>query len=343
MRLLNERLHARILDKKKKLDSLRPLPASVVESIYRSMQVEYTYNSNAIEGNTLTLNETKIVIEDGITVGNKPLREVQEIKNHPEAIKFIEAISDGRELTEQDILTVHQIVLKEVIQEVGRYRTGIVAISGSTFQPPPPYEVPFQMQEMIVWYNRNSDELSPIELATWLHHRFVQIHPFRDGNGRVSRLLMNLALLRYGYPMAILLRVDRKKYYKALQNADNGNLAPLANFVASAVEQSLDTYLRAIDPNAEPLVSIAEASRGTPFSQEYVSLLARTRRIPARKIGKNWMVTRSNVREYIEQRNSRNHHADTDSNGNAKANSNPDPDSNPNPNLNSATQSTTSA
>lgn len=301
MRLLRLQLYERILENKKKLDDLRPLPASVTQKISQQMRVEYTYNSNAIEGNTLTLNETKIVIEDGITVGGKPLREIQEIKNHPEAIKYIEDVSKSSELKEHQILTIHQIVMKDVVEEAGRYRTGNVTISGSTYMPPPPYEIPFHIQAMIEKYDRNIDELSPIELATWLHHRFVQIHPFRDGNGRVARLLMNLTLLRHGYPMAVILRVDRKKYYEALQKADKGNLAPLANFIASSVEQSLDTYLRAIDPNAEPLISISEASKGTPFSSEYLSLLARTRRIPARKIGKNWMVTRSIVRQYIDR------------------------------------------
>jgi cell filamentation protein, protein adenylyltransferase len=299
---LNRRVYVRILAKKKKLDAARPLPPSVAAQIARTMRVEYTYNSNAIEGNTLTLNETKIVIEDGITVGGKPLREIQEVKNHPEAIGYVEEVGNSKELIEQQILTIHQIIMKDVVEDAGRYRTGMVTISGSNYMPPPPHDIPFQMQDMIGRYNRNIEELSPIELAAWLHHRFVQIHPFRDGNGRVARLLMNLTLLRHGYPMAVIRKVDRKKYYDALQKADNGKLAPLSNFIASSVEQSLDDYLRAIDPNAEPLISIREASKGTRFSQEYLSLLVRTRRIPARKIGKNWMVTRKDVREYAKRR-----------------------------------------
>lgn len=305
MSILSSRLHSRILEKKKKLDALRPLPPDAVRNISQQMQVEYIYNSNAIEGNTLTLRETKIVLEDGITVGGKPLREVQEIKNHPDAMRYIEKMSENVELKEEHILTLHQIIMKDVADEVGRYRTGIVTISGTDYMPPAAYEIPFQIGEMIQRYNHNPDEFVPIELAAWVHHRFVQIHPFRDGNGRVARLIMNLTLLRSGYPIAIIQRVDRKKYYDTLLKADKGNLAPFTDFIASTVEQTLDTYLRAIDPYAEPLLSISDASQGTPFSSEYLSLLARTRRIPAKKVGKKWMVTRKAVQEYVGQRNAK--------------------------------------
>jgi excisionase family DNA binding protein len=116
---------------------------------------------------------------------------------------------------------------------------------------------------------------------------------------------MNLTLIQHGYPIAILQKVDRKKYYDSLQKADKGNLAPLSNLIGSAVEQSLDTYLRAIDPKAEPLITIAEASKNTTFSPEYLGLLARKRRIPARKVGKNWMITRNAVREYMQEQRTR--------------------------------------
>jgi len=269
------------------------------------MQVEYIYNSNAIEGNTLSLRETQLILEEGITVGGKPLREILEVRNHPGAIDFIEKVATSGELKEEQILSIHQIIVKDIIEDAGRYRTGEVRITGTDYIPSPAYDIPFHIRDMIKTYNRNPDELAPIELAAWLHHRLVQIHPFHDGNGRVARLLMNLTLLHYGYPMTVILRVDRKKYYDTLRKADKGNLAPFANFIASAVEQTIDTYLRAIDPAADPLLPVSEASRGTPFSPEYLSLLARTRRIPAIKIGRKWMVPRSAVQAYIAQQRER--------------------------------------
>lgn len=303
MGLLTERLHKRILQKKKKLDDLRPLPSTVVRKLRGQMQIEYIYNSNAIEGNTLTLRETQLVLEEGITVGGKPLREIMEVRNHPEAIEFIENVAKSNELKEEYILTVHQIIMKNSIEDAGRYRTREVRIAGTNYMPPPAYEVPFEIRGMIEKYNRNPDEFVPIELAAWVHHKLVQIHPFHDGNGRVARLLSNLTLLHFGYPMTVILRVDRKRYYDTLRKADKENLAQFANFIASAVEQALDTYLRAIDPAQDPLIPISEASKGTPYSPEYLSLLARTRRIPATKIGKKWLVSKSAIQEYISQQN----------------------------------------
>jgi excisionase family DNA binding protein len=142
---------------------------------------------------------------------------------------------------------------------------------------------------------------SIVRLAALTHHQLVYIHPFTDGNGRVARLLMNLILLRYGYPIALILRVDRKKYLDSLGKADAGNLAPFANFIAANVEQSLDTYLRAMNPEQDPLLTISEACKGTRFSPEYISLLARTRRLPALKIGRKWMISKSTLREYMNE------------------------------------------
>ncbi len=290
MRLLNERIYGRLLEKKRRLDNSRPLPPSVVRKIQERLQVEYIYNSNAIEGNTLTLRETQLILEEGITVGGKPLREILEAKNHPEALKYMEDVAKSNDLKEEKILDLHQILMRNIQTDAGRYRTGEVRITGTDFIPPPSYDVPFEMQRMVQECNRNPNELVPIELAAWVHHRLTQIHPFPDGNGRVARLLMNLALIRHGYPMTVILRVDRKKYYDTLKKADKGNPSPFTNFIASNVEQTLDTYLRAINPRQDPLLTISQASKGTPFSAEYLSLLARTRRVPAIKIGRKWMI-----------------------------------------------------
>jgi Fic family protein len=299
MVLISSRLHNRILEKKKRLDVIRPLPSGAVRKLQQQMEIEYIYNSNAIEGNTLTLRETQLVLEEGITVGQKSLSEILEAKNHPDAITYVETLTT-RNLGEMEIQTLHQLIMKGILKDAGHYRTGDVRITGTDYVPPPAYEVPLLIQQMIEQYNRNPDELLPIELAAWLHHRFVQIHPFVDGNGRVARLLLNLALLRGGYPFTTIRRVDRKKYYAALHRADNGDLTRFANFVVSAVEQTLDLYFRTLQPE-DVLMSISEASKDTPYSSEYLSLLARTRRIPAIKTGRKWMVSKDMIRKYAQE------------------------------------------
>lgn len=301
MTLLSSQVHNRLLEKKKKLDALRPFPPSTVRKIQQQMQLEYIYNSNAIEGNTLTLRETQLVLEEGITVGHKPLREIQEVKNHPEAIEYVKSIASRNDLKESDLFTIHQIILKDIVDDAGRYRSGDVVISGTDYRPPPAHEVSFLVDKMLDQFNRNPDELVPIELAAWLHHAFVHLHPFSDGNGRVARLLMNVALLHFGYPMTTIRRVDRKSYYDVLHRADRGNLAPFINFIASAVEQTLDLYNRAIGPTDDPLIPISEASKGTPYSSEYLSLLVRTRKIAGIKIGRKWMVSKKMIQRYLEQ------------------------------------------
>lgn len=302
MNLLDGRVHDRILYKKKSLDAHRPLPKSIVRKIQQQMMVEYIYNSNAIEGNTLKLRETQLILEKGITIGGKSLREHLEVKNHPRAIRYIEKLTK-RALKEQDILTLHQIVTRDIEDDTGRYRTSEVRIAGADFTPPPAYEIPFLTKELIGWYNRNPEELRPIELASLLHHRLVYIHPFHDENGRVARLLMNLSLIRGGYPIAVILNVDRKKYYDTLRKADDGDPAPFVNFVAAAVERSLDLYLRALEPTEkkDKLVTLAAASKESPYSAEYLSLLARKRRIAAIKIGRKWMITKRELQQYLRE------------------------------------------
>ena len=300
---LDPKLHRRITVKKQRLDKLRPLSPDTVKKLQAQMQITYTYHSNAIEGNTLTLRETQLVIEEGMTVRSKPLSEVLEAKNHPNAIHEIEKLAASNlPLTEEQILMLHRIVFRDSMKEAGQYRTGEVTILGSKWRPPPASHVPFAIREMFSEYNANPEEFVPIELSAWLLHHFVQIHPFTDGNGRIARLLMNLTLLKHGYPITVLTKADRKKYVRSLDRADDGDLKPLVSFVAASVEQSLDMYLRAVDQQTdERLQSLSEASKGTDFSAEYLSLLARTRRIPAIKIGRTWMVTNRMISEYQNQ------------------------------------------
>ncbi len=300
MSLIGSRIHKRVLDKKKRLDSLRPLPLTLVKRLEEQMAVEFTYNSNAVEGNTLTLHETKLVIEEGITIGGKTITEILEARNHPEAIKLVESLVDTEGLIDENaVLHLHQLIMSKIAEDAGCYRTTRVRITGSVFTPPPSLEVKSRMNELFEWLRRNPDEYTPIELSSVFHHRFVQIHPFTEGNGRTARLLMNVILMKTGYPFIAIVPVrDRSKYLRALMEADLGNVKAFINFIARCVERTLDMYLDALE---EPeILSLAEASEVTPYSQEYLSLLARKGALGAFKQGRNWVVTRRDLDRYLK-------------------------------------------
>jgi Fic family protein len=295
--LLKEEIHNRILEKKRELDVLRPLPPDVVRKLQEQMQVEYTYNSNALEGNTLNLRETQLVIQEGVTVSGKSLREHLEAKNHPAAIEFVEGMS-RREIEESSVLEVHRLLFEGIDRNAGAYRIGQVRITGADFLPPRPDAIREQVSELLAWLHENPDELRPIELAAVFHHKLVSIHPFLDGNGRVTRLLMNCVLLKNGYPFAVVLNNDRRRYYRVLREADHGSLAPFVNFVARCVERSLNLYLTALGERTA--IPLSEAAATTSYSQEYLSLLARKGRIDSFKIGRIWYVTRKSLDRYIQ-------------------------------------------
>jgi Fic family protein len=300
MSLINKRIHQRVLDKKKRLDKLRPLPSSLVARLRKQMMIEYTYNSNAIEGNTLTLRETQLVIEEGITVGGKSIAETLEAKNHPEAIEFVEKLADAKsELTEDAVLQVHRLIMSNIAEDAGHYRTVGVRITGASFVPPPSSEVRPRINELLKWLRENPDELTPIELAAVFHHRLVQIHPFSEGNGRTARLLMNAMLMKDGYPFIVTVsNRDRPRYLKTLMEADFGNNSAFVNFIARCVERALDMYLDALE---EPeILTLAEASKITLYSQEYLSLIARKGVLGAFKQGRNWVVSKRELDRYIE-------------------------------------------
>ncbi len=299
--MLKPKIYARILTKKKALDSLRPLPVQLVKKLREQMQIEFTYNSNAIEGNTLSLRETQLVIQEEITIHGKSLREHLETKNHPDAINYIEKLAqEETTITQDDILKVHALLMRGIDdQNAGKYRTGQVRITGATFIPPPAQEIPTKISELLQTVSQNPDELPPIELAAFFHHKFVYIHPFIDVNGRTARLLMNSILIRNGYPFTVLLKVDRPKYLRALSEADHGNLTAFANFTANCVERSLNIYLLTFEKEAE-ILSLKEASKLTPYTQEYLSLLARKGGIDAFKLQRNWVITKKALNDYLD-------------------------------------------
>lgn len=302
MNFLDEQIHERILAKKTRLDTYRPLSNPIVKKLHETMEIAYTYNTNAIEGNTLTLQETKLVIREGITISGKSLSEHLEAKNHPKAIHYIENMINAQ-IEEKNILEMHSILFSGFYEGAGNYRNGQVYIEGRDYMPPPAFEVPQLMRKLLIWLEKNPEELRPIELAAIFHHKIVEIHPFDDGNGRVGRLLMNLLLIKNGYPLTVIKNVDRRRYYDSLVKADNGNYKSIVNFVARCVEQSLDMYLSVVEPSEtkNQLLSLTEASKFTPYSQEYLSLLARRGLIGAVKVGRNWKVNQNALDTYLSK------------------------------------------
>ncbi len=226
------------------LDAMRPLPPHTVASLRDKLSLEWTYHSNAIEGNTLTLRETKVVLE-GITVGGKTLREHFEAINHRDAILYVEEIVARQEaLSTWQIKSIHNLVLKGISSdEAGRYRRENVVISGASTTPPDFLHLDDEMQQLIDWYDR-AEPMHAVARASVLHTRFVKIHPFVDGNGRTGRLLLNVELMKAGYPPAVIRKEDRLAYYDALDEACvSDDHTAITLLTAQAVMRSLEAYL----------------------------------------------------------------------------------------------------
>lgn len=300
-----QEIFARVVSKKNKLDARRPLSTSVLQRIKHGLFLEWNHHSNAIEGNTLSLNETKLVLEEGITIGGKSLKEHLEIIGHQDAIQYVEKILHPNYcLKGRDILDIHRITMIKIDENIaGRIRNAGVRITGANFIPPAAHKVPTLFDELTEYVATNPDNLHIIYLSALFHHRFVWIHPFFDGNGRVARLVMNLLLMSAGYPPAIILRQDRKKYYAALDMANNGDYRKFFQLVLQSLERSVDIYLSA-SPGYdvyEPIANIVSED-DVPYNAEYVSLLARQGKIDAYKEGKVWYTSKSAITEYISKR-----------------------------------------
>ncbi len=230
------------------MDEARPLSPSVLNRLREQLDVEWTYHSNAIEGSSLTLRETQLVLQHGLTVAGKSLREHLEAINHQHAIHFVESLADKDEpITEYIVRSIHALVLRTIDdEEAGRYRRVQVYITGSEYVPPEPVAVPGLMADLGDWLHSGEvAALHPVERATLAHFRLVHIHPFTDGNGRTARLLMNLLLMRAGYPPAVIRVEDRPAYYDALDAARDGDTEPFVRLVAEAVERALTLWLEA--------------------------------------------------------------------------------------------------
>lgn len=295
-----------MFDKQKQLQNNRPLPSGALLKLKESLAIEWTYNSNSIEGNTLSLRETQMVLQEGITIKGKSLREHFEAKNHETALHLLdEYVSNKTPLSISTLLALHALILRSIVDDqAGRIRNGGVRISGANFIPPNAQKVSLLLDELMVFTENNPLNLNVIELAAVFHHKLVWIHPFFDGNGRTARLCMNHLLMSYGFPPAIILRNDRKKYYAALNAANKGNYYKLMLLMVQAVERTLNIYIGAL-PGAnygyDEIANIVKED-DVPYGQEYVSLLARQGKIDAFKVGKNWLTSKLAIHNYMNQR-----------------------------------------
>ena len=234
---------------KEQLSALRPLPEEALKKIQDALDIEYTYESNRIEGNTLTLQETALVVNEGVTISGKSMREHLEAINHTEAISYIKDIAkQDIEISERTIKEIHALILHGIDREnAGRYRTVPVMISGSTHIPPQPYLIEKQMEDFILRFKQmEKEKVHPVLIAAYLHDELVRIHPFIDGNGRTSRLLMNLYLLRNGYVIITLKGSNDAKvsYYMALEKSHTEHLPEdFQKLVVEAEIAALQKYL----------------------------------------------------------------------------------------------------
>lgn len=251
---------------KSELDKLRPLKPSDEQRVMQKFRLDWNYNSNNIEGNSLSYGETKALLLFGITAQGKPLKDHLEIEGHNEAIDYIVKISRNEEpLTEAMIRSLHKIILHEEYEidaitadgqptkkfiKLGKYKTTpnhVKTITGEIFRFATPEETPAKMEELLKWYRENFDnpDLHPLVFSVEFHYRFIRIHPFDDGNGRIVRLLMNLVLMQKGFPPVIVKAKDKEEYFRSLQQADSGNIEPFYIFVGNQLTNSLNLILSA--------------------------------------------------------------------------------------------------
>ena len=233
---------------KAKIDNHRPLSEDVVKQIQEYYKIGLTYSSNALEGNTLDLAETKVVIEDGLTINGKPMKDHLETLGHASAFNELLELAKSNTITEENIKNLHKIFYAKIDSDnAGNYRQKPVIVTGTDINFPLPKELNDKMQEFISKLPQLKQELHAIEYAAMVHALFVNIHPFIDGNGRVARLIMNLALLQNGYNITIIPPVVRADYIRALQDSNHNNFQPFINFISEMVLEAQKEYLRIIE------------------------------------------------------------------------------------------------
>lgn len=302
-----------LTSKKQKLDTFRPLPPELVKNLDEFFKIELTYTSNAIEGNTLTRAETALVVEKGLTVQGKSLTEHLEAINHVEALDYVKTLINKKrhDIIEDDILEIHRLILNKI--EAGnarRYRTQHARLTESDVILPNPIKIPDLMEEFMEWLvGVTKDHI--IKIAANAHYKLVSIHPFSDGNGRTSRLLMNLLLVQEGYPPAIIRKEDRLAYINSLEKAQKGgSLDDFYNLVYGAVDRSLDIYLEAVlparvsvtEPSVEPsFYTTEEVAKLLQVDPESVRRYVRSGKLRAIKLGGRFIrVDKVDLNNFIE-------------------------------------------
>jgi len=255
----------------KKMRESGKLTRDALDKVRKFFRIKNIYHSNAIEGNILDVGETRLVVEKGLTITGKPLKDQAEAKNLSEALDMLEELAKNitKPIAEMDIRQIHQLILKDIDNmNAGRYRTVQVKISGSKYRPTAPESIPAEMEEYAQWLSSVTEsdhevdlKHHPILVATVAHTWLVTIHPFIDGNGRVARLILNLILMRAGFPIAIITKDDRLRYYDALEESQVSDLSALIALVIESIEESLEEY--------------EEAVRGQRETEEYFRSLAK--------------------------------------------------------------------
>ncbi len=301
---------ARIDKLKRELAALRPLPPDAVARVGQKLRIESNYHSNAVEGNSLTLGETRSLILHGLTAHGKPIRDHLDIKGHDEAVKAVEeAVVEERGLTEAFIRGLHAILLKESYEvdaetpdgrparrrvEIGTYKSApnnVRTSTGETYYFTPPEQVKPAMSDLIDWYEaREAADEHPIVLAATFHYRFVRVHPFDDGNGRMARLLMNMILIRHGYTVALVRQEQRDRYIWELERADKAeDLSQFIDYIASCCEYALNLHIRAA--RGESIEEVDDIDREIAlFRQSFVKIGSACEQVEAREYVENVVV-----------------------------------------------------
>lgn len=221
-----------------KIKAVCSLEGELVDQIKGYYRIGLTWTSNALEGNTLTESETKVLLEDGLTVGGKPLRDIFEAVDHARAYDFMFTLMQNRQIDESAVLYMHQLFYQNIEPNyAGKYRDLPVIITGSRYPTTAPERLQHEMEQFFEWIKQERDSLHPVEFAAQLHKRFVFIHLFKDGNGRVARLLMNLALIQDGYLPAVIAPILRREYISLLELAHRSD----HDFVEFIAERELES------------------------------------------------------------------------------------------------------
>jgi len=230
---------------KREIDSYRPFDKKLLNYLQQFYRIGFTYSSNALEGNSLTESETKVIIEDGLTIGGKSLKEHYEVLGHSDAYTFLYTLAKNNEISENNILELHRLFYYRINEKkAGKYRKEQVYITGTDYLPPKFKDVPVLMNTFVSSISEWKETLHPVSLAAKLHERIATIHPFIDGNGRTARLVMNLYLIQNGYPIIIIPPILRNDYISSIRLANKGNTDPFFDLISNIEYESSKDYLR---------------------------------------------------------------------------------------------------